>query len=199
MSSLVVKISPRNNKLGKIPNISTVPVKDCGDCDHCRADCYALKAWRQYPAVRKAWGGNSKAFRNNPAAAFSQVQDHFAKAYARGKAPRFFRIHVAGDFLDQAYLNNWADIAGNFNETKFLAFTKMSLDYSNVPSNLTIIHSQWPGRPVTSDIPGTRAWVQDGTETRIPADAIECPGLCDDCGMCWDLPDIGKDIFFHSH
>src|SRR5210317_1681177 len=94
-----VKISPKNSKLGKIPNVSTIPVKDCGDCDHCRSDCYALKAWRQYPAVRKAWGNNSKAFRQDSAAAVAQVTDYLLK-----KKPRFFRIHVAGDFLDQTHV-----------------------------------------------------------------------------------------------
>ena len=192
---MIVKISPKNSKLGKIPNISLIPIKDCGDCDHCKSDCYAVKAWRQYPNVRTAWKGNSQAFRNDPAAAMLEVHKYLEK-----KNPRFFRIHVAGDFLNQAHVAVWIKCAESFPNTKFLAFTKMAnLNYSDTPDNLTIIHSQWPGRDVTSQQSGTRAWVQDGTETRIPADAIECPGHCDDCGLCWTLPNIGRDVFFHSH
>lgn len=189
-----IRISPKNSKLGKIPNISLIPVKDCGDCDHCMADCYALKAWRQYPAVRKAWKANSDGFRQDIGAAMVPIYEYLEK-----KSPKFFRIHVAGDFLSQEHVDAWIGCAEAFENTKFLAFTKMDLDFSAIPDNLTIIYSQWPGREISSDVPGTRAWVQDGTETRIPADAIECPGHCDDCGMCWNLPAIGKDVFFYSH
>ena len=60
-----ITISLANSKLGKIPNISGVPVKDCINCKECRKDCYALKAYNQYPAVRKAWLSNSKLIRHN--------------------------------------------------------------------------------------------------------------------------------------
>ena len=37
-----------------------------------------------------------------------------------------------------------------------------------------------------------------GTETRIPEGSLECPGDCNHCGMCWALPEIGKDTYFHK-
>ncbi|MBW2006403.1 MAG: hypothetical protein JRI72_17775 [Deltaproteobacteria bacterium] len=189
-----IKISNSNSKLGKIPNISLIPVKDCGNCESCRSDCYALKAWKQYPNVRKAWKINSKAFRSDCFDAIEPIIEFCLK-----KKPRFFRIHVAGDFLDQDHIESWVKAAILCPETKFLAFTKMHhLNYADLPENMTVIMSQWPGMPVFGEN-GGRAWVQDGTETRIPEDAIECPGKCDDCGMCWNLPSIGKDIFFMAH
>jgi len=51
----MVKISNGNTKLGRIPNISLPPIKACGKDVPCKSDCYALKAYRQYPATRKAW------------------------------------------------------------------------------------------------------------------------------------------------
>ena len=195
---LRIKISPRNSKLGKIPNISTIPVKDCGNCDSCMTDCYALKAWKQYPPVRAAWKQNSQMFRKHMQAAFNDIETYFN---SKRTLPRFFRIHVAGDFLNQEHVNGYAEIARKFPAIKFLAFTKMhDLDYSNLPDNLQIIASMWSGLDYPPNVKNMRkAWVQDGTETRIPDDAIECPGICDDCGMCWSLDSIGRDVYFLAH
>jgi hypothetical protein len=43
------------------------------------------------------------------------------------------------------------------------------------------------------------AWMQDGTETRIPKGAIECHGNCETCGLCYELPRLGVDVVFHKH
>ena len=191
----MIKISPKNSKLGKIPNISLIPIKDCGNCTECMNDCYAMKAWKQYPSVRTAWKTNSDAFRNNRKQAFDDLH-----AYISKRSPRFFRIHVAGDFLDQNHLDNYALLAGEFPDTKFLAFTKMyDLDYSELPDNLQVIISAWPNLPLHNPHSLPVAWVQDGTETRIPSDAIECPGVCDDCGMCWSLSKLDRDVMFYTH
>src|ERR1035437_875610 len=34
-------------------------------------------------------------------------------------------------------------------------------------------------------------------ETRVPADAIACPGNCESCGMCYELERLGHDVVFH--
>ena len=41
--------------------------------------------------------------------------------------------------------------------------------------------------------------MQDGTETRVPEDAIRCPGNCETCGLCYELPRLGRDVVFHKH
>ena len=190
-----MRISPKNAKLGPIPNVSTIPIKDCGEnAKHCKDDCYALKAWRQYPNVRAAWKENSQQFRKYPDSAFSELSAYLAK-----KRPPFFRIHVSGDFLDQDNLDGFVDLAHQFPETKFLAFTKMhQLDFSAIPDNLQIVLSMWPTLNTVPDgLP--KAWYQDGTETRIPDNAIHCPGYCHSCGMCWQLNKIGRDVFFNAH
>lgn len=195
----MIKISSGNSKLGPaIPNISMVPIRDCGNCGHCRKDCYALKAWRQYKQTRDAWSHNGNEFRKDPYKAAASVILQLGR---KKKLPRFFRIHVAGDFLNQDHLNAWFDVASTFPQIKFLAFTKMhSLDYKECPSNLKVKASTWPtmtDKEIDS-IPKflNKSWVQDGTETRIPANAIECPGICETCGVCWNL-DV--DVFFYKH
>lgn len=190
-------ISCGNMKLGHIPNVSLIPGKDCGDVP-CKRECYALKAWRTYPTARKAWQGNSRSAHSNPAAYFTAVRDFLTR-----KAPTYFRWHVAGDFLDQAYVDEVVAIAKEFPGVRFLAFTKRhDFDYAGRPSNLAIVFSFWPG---WGDLETVRelglpvAWMQDGTEARVPSNAIECPGHCESCGMCWQLPKLGRDVVFHKH
>ena len=40
---------------------------------------------------------------------------------------------------------------------------------------------------------------EDGSEVRVPKDAIECPGNCESCGMCYELDRLGRDVVFHKH
>lgn len=199
MQKIDIRISPgQKTKMGmSIPSVSMRPIKDCGNCSHCRADCYALKAWSMYKETRAAWTANGKSFRADPFASIQVVHNWLKR---KRKLPRFFRIHVAGDFLSQDHLEAWSLLAGQWPAVKFLAFTKMyGLDYGVCPDNLQVVFSMWPGMPDTAPAGAPRAWMQDGTETRIPDDAIECPGRCEDCGMCWSLSSIGRDVYFHQH
>jgi len=193
MSDLV-SISPGNTKTGRIPAISLRPVADCGNCRHCARDCYALKAWQQYPVTREAWGRNSELARTARDSYFDQVG-----AYLERKHPEYFRWHIAGDILDQDYFNRMARVARANPETRFLVFTKMhSLNYRRRPDNLTVVLSMWPGAPRgRARLP--RAWVQDGFEARVPDTAISCPGNCETCGMCWQLPKLQRDVVFKIH
>lgn len=190
-------ISNGNSKLGAIPNISLIPGRDCGDVP-CKKECYALKAWKAYPSARKAWQGNSRNAHSNPAAYFDAVRTYLTK-----RQPRFFRWHVAGDFLSQDYLESVNTIASEFPAIRFLAFTKRhDLDFSNAPANLAIVFSMWPGwgnPQAARDLGLPIAWMDDGNESRIPTDAIECPGNCESCGMCWNLRKLGRDVTFAKH
>lgn len=188
-----VTISSGNSKIGKITNISLTPLLACNhDCDCKKGDCYALKAWRMYPNCRKAWNENMELFNRDWADYFRQILT-WLKAH---KNVRYFRWHVAGDVVDQNYISGMIQIADRLPRVQFLAFTKMhNLDFSAVPSNLKIIFSMWPNWGDTEKkMP--RAWMQDGTETRIPAGAIECSGECDECLACWNL---SGDVVFAKH
>jgi ferredoxin len=190
----LVTIADGNSKLGVLPAISLIPGRDCGNCEVCIKSCYALKAWRQYPGTRAAWERNSTAARDHRQQYFTDIG-----AYLTKYRPAYFRWHVAGDILDQDYFERMMRLARQHPATRFLAFTKMyGLDFRGRPRNLTIVLSMWPGlRNPTKSLP--RAWYQDGTETRVPESAIHCPGNCETCGMCWDLPRIGRDVVFFRH
>jgi len=191
----MIHVSWGNMKLGAIPNVSLPPVQTCRQHAPCAKKCYALKAWRMYPSARRAWRANLREYRNDPQSYFRQL------TYAlKARAPRFFRWHASGDIPDAEYLKGMINLAKSCPQTRFLAFTKQYelVQGKRLPANLTVVLSAWPGLPLPST---TRpiAYMQDGTETRVPSNAIECPGNCETCGQCWSLPQIHRDVVFHAH
>jgi len=186
-------ISHGNGKIGDTPNVSLMPILSCPDGIPCAKDCYDCKACRMYPTVRAA------RQRNWQAALHDRVQ-YFAgiRQYLERYRPQYFRWHVGGDIPDAVYLREMFKIAREHPQTHFLAFTKNHrLSFRGRPSNLSIVLSMWPNwGNARKRMP--RAWMQDGTETRIPASAIQCSGSCDNCGICWHLK-AGQDVYFLKH
>ena len=193
----MARISDGNMKLGKIPNVSLTPCKACSPDAPCKKKCYAMKAYRMYPLVRKAWDINTKEVATKREKYFADIRKFLTK-----KQPKYFRWHVAGDIPDVAYLYEMVQIAADNAAVKFLCFTKrhdIAEQFKNIPPNLEIVLSMWPKWGNASMKGFRRAWMQDGTETRIPANAIECPGFCENCGMCWSLGKLGRDVVFNAH
>jgi ferredoxin len=201
-----VHISEGNSKLGDIPSVSTIPGRDCFNCEHCILDCYALPKFRMYKGVRKNWSENSAAVRQSQKAFFGAIE-----AFLRKEQPSFFRFFVGGDFLNQTMVNNCIRLARRNPSVKILAFTKRhDLQFHNIPENLAILLSMFPGMPEPeSNL--SRSWFQRHDyspypkEDRIPESAVFCPGNCESCGMCWNLPKISAlageriDVWFMDH
>lgn len=188
-----IHISTGNTKLGKIANISLLPGVTCRPGTPCRKDCYAKKfLFRE--TVRTAWTENTAFAKKHPLAYLDSIFN-----WIMNHKIRYFRWHVAGDILHQSYLDGMIFIASQFPEIKFLAFTKkFELDYSLVPSNLTIIFSMWPGLEVPPRKLGVSAfaWMQDGTEIRYPVGTKVCKGKCHQCFECWGAT---TDVVFKKH
>lgn len=189
------KISKGNTKLGKaIPNINLPPITSCVKDAPCKKECYAMKAYRQYKNTRTAWNYNLELYKTSPIEYFIGIDTFLTK-----KQPRLFRWHSAGDIPDKLYLKLMCELARKHSRIKFLAFTKRYSFFKHVriPTNLSIVFSAWPGY----NMPKSRfpiAFMQDGTETRVK-NALECPGNCDSCGMCWELKNINKNVVFNKH
>ena len=192
------KISKGNSKLPGIPNISTTPCKGCNHDAPCkRGGCYAIKLCRIYKPAAGNWSHNLELASSDPAAYFASISAQLNK----GMPPAWFRWHIAGDILDQSYLKGMVAIAKELPATWFLVFTKMHhLDFRGLPNNLQVVFSMWPGWGNTRKR-RSRAWLKDvkNPDPRIPADAVECPGLCTECGVCWSLSKLGKDVVFDVH
>lgn len=190
-----VTISDGNRKVGSVPSISLPPVITCNPRAKCFKDCYVLKSYRIYPSVRQAYQKNLDTYNSDADLYFESIDN-----WIRIRKPVLFRFHVSGDIPDRRYLAGMVKLAIDNPETKFLAFTKrynLNKLFKNVPDNLSIVISAWPGMrlPKTS-LP--IAFMDDGKEKRIN-NALECFGNCETCGMCWSLKTIGKNVVFKKH
>jgi hypothetical protein len=186
-------IAHGNGKVGDVPNVSLMPIVSCPTGAPCTHDCYDCKAVRMYPTVREARRRNWESAQNQRDEYFQGIRAYLAKY-----GPKYFRWHVGGDIPDADYLRRMRATARYYPETRFLAFTKHhALDYRNLPENFNVVFSMWPHWGNTRKrMP--RAWMQDGTETRIPENAIRCDGQCDNCGVCWFLR-ADQSVYFMKH
>ena len=140
----MIKLSTGNRKTGQGLWIFSLPAQSTciGSTTMCRKRCYAMKAQRIYPNVRNSREQNlQETFKD------SFVND-LTKAINTNKFITYFRIHEAGDFYSQEYLDKWIEIAEKHPRIKFLAFTKnFDIDYSKAPDNLKIVISIFPDSP----------------------------------------------------
>jgi hypothetical protein len=155
-----------------------------------------------YPGVRKAWNENLLTLKQHGYAELGHAVNRFLDK----TKVKYFRVHVAGDFIDQKHLVTWVQIAYTHPETKFLAFTKnMMLDYRCLPKNLIIRRSEWPNwypLQTLSCMMLPRARVSDGPfyaegSNKKGADEYWCPGSCTNCKVCWEQPK--RNIVFEKH
>jgi len=209
--ALRISISGGNSKLGTIPSFSLLPGVTCSGtaCAHClREGCYAAKNALchgynpEHNNCLAAWARNTAVAKTD----LSRLEAELMAYFGTMAAPRFFRIHVSGDFFSAEYAEMWRRVIKANPGTRFLFFTKQFDILRAVPfigiDNCAPVLSGWTGCPVPDDLirAGYRvAWCDDGQETRIPADAVECPGNCETCGMCWNLYRLQRDTYFHKH
>ena len=204
-------ISTTNSKLGCIPSFNLLPGITCSpeSCRHClREGCYAVKnLFRCGYNVDKnstfsAWAENTRlAFDDLPRLEKELTQ------YLEGvkNTIKLFRIHSSGDFFSIDYAMMWLRIARHFPGIRFLAFTKQwgvvrEIPFYELP-NFSLVLSGWTGIAIPDDLREKYAcaWCDDGQETRIPDDAMLCPGGCESCGMCWYLKELNRDTKFIKH
>ena len=195
-----IRISRGNVKLGRVESVSHTPVIGCVPDVPCTLECYAVATLRgRYRArIAAAWTANLDYLQHDRRGYFNELRDHL-----RRRLPKLFRYHIGGDWLDLDHLQRAIILAGNLPAVRFLAFSKAFDIFptaGSLPDNFTLIASGWVG---WKDPPaGYRvAWMRDpdDLDPRIPAAALECPGGCDTCGLCWHLPTIGADVVFEKH
>ena len=196
-----VSISKGNSKMGAIPSVSLPPVITCAQNCTCANKCYAAKLCRIYPSVWKAYMNNFQIMEENMHEDFRQVTQAAATT-------RYFRWHVSGDIPNMEYFMRMALTALALPNTEFLTFTKR-YDIVNeylkngveIPNNLHIIFSAWPGMEMNNphNLPVAHV-IFKGQE---PADAWKvCGGNCTECACrgvgCWELKN-GETIAFYEH
>lgn len=134
-----ISLSRGNSKLStNIVNFSIPPVSTCGrEC----SGCYALRIYKRWKSVRKAWDGNLNESKSDD---FTELMINKIKKMYKSSPFDYFRIHVAGDFYDQKYLQKWIDIINSCPDIQFYAYTKKNTDFFSVvkiPDNFNLIYS----------------------------------------------------------
>jgi len=185
-----------NKKLGRIPNVSLVPLGSCINTDHCKDLCYALRLMMYRPTARKSWVRNLRIARGMPGAFFAAIK---AALYNT----RLFRIHVAGDYFSRSYFGRWLQIATDHPGVKFLSYTRSPLALGRLPNNFILYASVFPGEtPVRSDLP--IAFSSPGMDPHVfgslsdrASKAYQCKHdrdktPCDVCQHCF----TGEDVIF---
>lgn len=206
-------ITPRgNHKTGEIPAFNIPPVYTCGGhCRECAKHCYALKDYNSYRVntVRTSHVRNLIKIVNSPEDWFNEMSKYFDSL----SAPRFFRIHSSGDFNvniagredKTKYARMWFEIAKAHPDTHFLAFTKCYEIVREIPfytlPNFSLVLSEWTDVTTAPDdlkkiYPTSRA-VNELSDAR--ENEMICPGACENCGMCWKLKEIGRNVAFEIH
>lgn len=193
-----VIVASGNTKLGDIPSVSLLPVVTCDRAAPCcQGGCYARTLCGR---AGKTWGHNTELAAKDPATFFSSLRQQFRTRESSGIPA--FRWFVGGDFPSRRFLSLTMKFMADHSKTKFLVFTKRYkwmarwLDSHSLPKNVSVVLSSWPGYQIFNPHNLPVVWLQDGTEDRVPADAIPCHGSCEGCGMCWSLPEIGRDVVF---
>lgn len=185
LASVKMCISSGNRKIGRVMNVSLMPVMTCGNCKECKHFCYDIKACLQYPnTVIDARMRNTVLLLRNRDEYFHRID----VAISRRRVNKFFRWHVAGEIVDIDYFTRMCDIARKHSDFTFWTYTKM-YDIVNafidangrdaIPSNFHIMFSEWKGLPMNNphDMPVFMCRFPDDP---VP-NAYRCPANCDVC------------------
>ncbi len=193
LGAVKISISKGNRKIGRVLNVSLMPVMTCGNCKHCKEICYDIKACIQYKNVIDARVRNTILARHDRERYFAEIR----KACKHRKKNLFFRWHVAGEILDAEYFEEMVHIAREFPKFRFWTYTKMyeivnawcdKNGKENLPSNLSIMFSEW--KVQLED--GSYIVVPFPNPYNFPVFAVrfkgeeapkmhKCPGNCDIC------------------
>lgn len=192
IGGIKISISKGNRKIGKVMNVSLMPIVTCHNCKECKKLCYDIKACLQYPnTVIPSRMRNTVMAKHDTERFFSEIDD----ACTRRRKNKYFRWHVAGDILDMDYFCHMVDIARKHPDFVFWTYTKYysivnqycdlyGLDA--IPTNFSIMFSKWDGMPMDNpyQFPVFACKLKDGnkdTTEKEFSEMYKCPGNCDIC------------------
>lgn len=204
-----VSISRSNEKTGTAsvslpPGVTCVPDIPCFTPDGCYAWKMYFGTHYKYRNVGQAWDRNWRIYQDDPDFYFQEIRHFLTRLTRKEREKRYFRWHVGGDCPDEDYVLRLLDLCAETPHISHTIFTKryawFTAHHRLVPENLSVYVSGWPGIDLPED---TRRlfrqfWLidPDHPDPRIPDEALECPGSCPECRMCWRNQAIVK---CHKH
>lgn len=174
-----------NSKLGKEIYHFPLPVlTTCKPSPWCAEHCYA-----QHGSYQRFEATISKCHEFNFQESKKETFVKYICDQIEKSNIKYVRIHTAGDFYSNEYILKWTQIACEYPQTKFLAFTKRS-DLENIKllgtlSNVCVRESLDPSQPVGLISNVYKAYIQ-GTPGE---NGYICSGKCSECFKCWYLND----------
>jgi hypothetical protein len=196
-----VHISKGNSKMGAIRSVSLPAVVTCRECG-CHKKCYARRIEARRKNVARSYAENLELLLSDPETYWREVE-------AAIMLSRFFRFHVSGDVPNVDYAEHMIDVASRNPHCQILCFTKrysiwnVLSETKDIPANLHVIFSAWPGLLMDNPrhFPEAHVLFRDGTTT-AREDAVPCGGNCAECavtcGGCWTLG-RGDQVVFNEH
>jgi hypothetical protein len=171
-----------NRKLGKKVGIFNLPPgRTCpGKTAECAQVCYANKASRCYKSARQH---RETCYEASLLPGFEAL----IVAEIIVKKIKQVRIHEAGDFYSQEYLDKWVRITTFCPDTTFLAFTKsFHLDFSQLPPNVKLFYSL--DTTTTAPVPGGK-----NTALTLPKGVKTGPAGVHVCTPVGKATDLSRD------
>ena len=200
-------ISDGNMKVGLLPSFS-ISTKSCdmipGPTEQgCGAHCYAKKLERIYSNTRKRYEMN---FADSQLPNFVDTMITEIGLSKAVKKVGIFRIHVAGDFYCQKYVDDWIKIVKAYPSVSFYAYTKgYNLDFSQRPDNLVMKLSDdkdlWPAEQGKFD-GVARVYEPDQPCPKgfVPCGSQRVTGMtCAKCKMCTGKLGRKANVGFKRH
>ena len=203
-------ISDGNEKIGKVLNVSLMPIVTCCNCSECKFLCYDIKACLQYAkTVILARMRNTILYRRDPEKYFSLIR----KKLKNRRKNFYFRWHVAGDIPDAKYFAEMVKIANEFSNFIFWTYTKnykVVNDFvrkngkNAIPGNFHIMFSKWDGVKMENpfNFPMYACKLKNGNKDTSEEEFKKmflCPGNCDVCKAINRGCIKGENTFVHEH
>src|SRR4030042_2449148 len=155
------------------------PAARAGLCRIEPGKCYCLKAERMYAECAAYRMRQAEYWKNTPL--INRIHDCAETLEKKRKPVTAFRFNVSGDFGSLRDISDIAEIAGNFSNIRFYAYTARTdlmqkIEPGTLPENLTILISN-------AHVPGfdTFTAVHGFTNKR---GVVQCKGNCRICNIC---------------
>lgn len=193
IEDLKISISKGNSKIGKVMNVSNMPVLSCGHCSHCAPYCYDMHSANFRKTVIMARAKNTSILRRDRKEYFRQIRLAISRT-----SYRYFRWHVGGEIVDFDYFAEMVKIAKENPHITFWTYTKMhhivnlyvtlhgEIRSEAIPQNFHIMFSEWDGMPLDNpyNFPVFSCKLLAGNKNHDDSyfDSLyRCPGKCGAC------------------
>lgn len=206
-AAINICISNGNRKIGRVMNVSLMPVLTCHNCKECKFLCYDIKACLQYPdTVINARMRNTVLLKRDRDLFFSRIDEKMS----RRRKNKYFRWHVAGDIVDLDYFSRMVENAKNHPDFIIWTYTKnyaVVNEYvknhggsvsAAIPENFHVMFSEWRGMEMQNPYNFPEFKVVFKSDAVKPA-GYYCPGNCDTCKECRRGCMAGETTFCHEH